>query len=109
VEAALKFFLWARLSRRTRRCVYGLSFIYEWRSPPTCAASRRHVYGHPMMLALHAASLGRPRFKIAVLPFHMWVPVPTRPKHALPWRGSQERKKVAPKAARLRGDLPALP
>ena len=72
-EAALKFFLIGTVSSAI--VVYGLSFVYgATGSTEVSAIGPALVAGKPLLtlgLALALAGLG---FKIAAVPFHMWVP-----------------------------------
>jgi NADH-quinone oxidoreductase subunit N len=73
VEAALKFFLVGSLS--TALLAYGLSFVYGAAgSTRLDAVARALGPGEPLLmlgLLLVLAGIG---FKIAAVPFHMWVP-----------------------------------
>jgi NADH-quinone oxidoreductase subunit N len=72
-EAALKFFLIGTVSSAV--IVYGLSFVYGATGSTNIGAIAPALQaGHPLItlaLALVLAGLG---FKIAAVPFHMWVP-----------------------------------
>ena len=73
VEASLKFFLVGSLS--TAVLAYGLSFVYGATGTTALPAIARALgEGSPLLvlgLLLVLAGLG---FKIAAVPFHMWVP-----------------------------------
>jgi NADH-quinone oxidoreductase subunit N len=73
VEASLKFFLVGTVSSAVM--AYGLSFVYGVaRSTDVGRIAGAVGGGHPLMtlgLILTLAGLG---FKIAAVPFHMWVP-----------------------------------
>jgi NADH-quinone oxidoreductase subunit N len=72
-EAALKFFLIGSVS--SALVLYGLSFVYGVTGTTDIAALGPALReGHPLMalgLGLVLAGVG---FKIAAVPFHMWVP-----------------------------------
>jgi len=72
-EAALKFFLVGTVS--SALVLYGLSFVYGVTGTMDSAAIGPAVrQGHPLLalgLGLVLAGVG---FKIAAVPFHMWVP-----------------------------------
>ena len=73
VEASLKFFLVGTVSSAVM--AYGLSFIYGiTRTTDMGELAQAMAGGHPLLilgLILTLAGLG---FKIAAVPFHMWVP-----------------------------------
>jgi NADH-quinone oxidoreductase subunit N len=73
VEAALKFFLVGSVSSAV--LVYGLSFVYgAVRSTDLATVARASTAVQPFLtLGLLAAFAGF-AFKIAAVPFHMWVP-----------------------------------
>ena len=73
VEASLKFFLVGSLS--TGLLAYGLSFVYGGAgSTRLDAVTRAAATGDPLLLLGLVLVLAGIGFKIAVVPFHMWVP-----------------------------------
>jgi NADH-quinone oxidoreductase subunit N len=73
VEASLKFFLVGSLS--TGLLAYGLSFVYGAAgSTRLDAVTRAAATGDPLLLLGLVLVLAGIGFKIAVFPFHMWVP-----------------------------------
>jgi NADH-quinone oxidoreductase subunit N len=73
VEAALKFFLVGTVSSAI--LVYGLSFLYGVAGTTTLTGIARALQiGHPLLLLGMLLTLGGLGFKIAAIPFHMWVP-----------------------------------
>jgi NADH-quinone oxidoreductase subunit N len=73
VEASLKFFLVGSLS--TALLAYGLSFVYGVTgSTRLDVVTRAAADGDPLLLLGLVLVLGGVGFKIAVFPFHMWVP-----------------------------------
>jgi len=72
-EAALKFFLVGTVS--SALVIYGLSFVYGVTGSTNIGSIAAALQsGHPLItlaMALVLAGLG---FKIAAVPFHMWVP-----------------------------------
>ena len=73
VEAALKFFLVGSLS--TAFLVYGLSFVYGVTgSTRLDVVTRAVAAGDPLLILGLFLVLGGVGFKIAAVPFHMWVP-----------------------------------
>jgi NADH-quinone oxidoreductase subunit N len=73
VEAALKFFLVGSLS--TALLAYGLSFVYGVSgSTRLDVVTRVAAAGDPLLILGLLLVLGGVGFKIAAVPFHMWVP-----------------------------------
>ena len=73
VEASLKFFLVGSLS--TAVLAYGLSFIYGVTGTTDLGAIAGGLRtGHPLLLLGMILTLAGFGFKIAAVPFHMWVP-----------------------------------
>jgi NADH-quinone oxidoreductase subunit N len=73
VEASLKFFLVGSLS--TALLAYGLSFVYGVTgSTRLDVVTRALAAGDPLLVLGLVLVLGGVGFKIAAVPFHMWVP-----------------------------------
>src|SRR4029453_14922490 len=71
--ASLKFFLVGSLS--TALLAYGLSFVYGVTgSTRLDAVTRQVAAGDPLLILGLLLVLGGVGFKIAAVPFHMWVP-----------------------------------
>ena len=105
VEAALKFFLVGTVSSAVHHRTGCRSSTASRGRPRSRAIAHALGDGHPLLvlgLILVLAGLG---FKIAAFPFHMWVP-DTYEAASTPFVAWLS---VAPKAAGLRRDVPALP
>lgn len=73
VEAALKFFLVGTVSSAV--LAYGLSFVYGVAATTELARIAPLLEeGHPLLLLGLVLALAGLGFKIAAVPFHMWVP-----------------------------------
>ena len=73
VEAALKFFLVGSVSSAVM--AYGLSFVYgAARTTDLGGVARAVAGGDPLLLLGLVAAFAGFAFKIAAVPFHMWVP-----------------------------------
>lgn len=72
-EGALKFFLVGSVSSAV--ILYGLSFVYGATGSTAIAAIGPALQsGHPLLLLGLVLTLAGLGFKIAAVPFHMWVP-----------------------------------
>ncbi|HXG02898.1 MAG TPA: NADH-quinone oxidoreductase subunit N [Candidatus Binatia bacterium] len=94
VEASLKFFLVGSVSSAVM--AYGLSFVYgAARSTDLGAVARATTTADPLLILGLMAAFAGFGFKIAAVPFHMWVPdaYEAGPTPFVAWLS------VAPKAA----------
>jgi len=94
VEAALKFFLVGSVSSAVM--AYGLSFVYgAARTTSLAGVARALGAGDPLLVLGLLAAFAGFAFKIAAVPFHMWVPdtYEAAPTPFVAWLS------VAPKAA----------